>query len=118
MMWQVVINRKARKQLERLPENIQTIFFLMMKEIEVSGPIRINWPNYGKLKGRKDQFHCHIKKGKPTYVVCWGIIDKKIKISPNLKLLKISRLFAVISIVNVMTVINVLNDHCCNFLIN
>jgi hypothetical protein len=46
----------------------QALFFLV-KEIEVAGPVRGNWPNYSKLgKGRH---HCHIKKGQPTYVAVW-----------------------------------------------
>ena len=43
------------------------------------GPYRANWANYSTLKGRNNEFHCHIKKGKPTYVVCWRLGDKKIE---------------------------------------
>jgi hypothetical protein len=41
----------------------------------------ISWPNYGKLQGKKgDKRHCHLQKGKPIYVCCWEVIDKKRKI--------------------------------------
>jgi hypothetical protein len=33
--------------------------------------VRGNWKNYSKLEGRKKQHHCHVKSGKPTYVVVW-----------------------------------------------
>lgn len=38
----------------------------------------LNWSNYGPLK--KDEFHCHLRKGKPTYVACWRVLDKQVKI--------------------------------------
>lgn len=42
----------------------------------------IFWPNYGKLHGKvtEDKRHCHFKKGKPTYVCCWEVIDDGVKI--------------------------------------
>lgn len=44
--------------------------------MEHDGPERFQWPNYGDLNGN---YHCHLKKGKPTYVACWSVIDKKLK---------------------------------------
>ncbi len=49
------------------------------------GPYQASWPNYGPLKnmkgmGDKDVYHCHLNKGRPRYVVCWIVEDKKIKI--------------------------------------
>jgi hypothetical protein len=52
--------------------------YSLLRDIELYGPVRGDWPNYGKLgKGRH---HCHIKKGKPTYVAVWEEKDKKIKL--------------------------------------
>jgi hypothetical protein len=45
-----------------------------MEEIKLSGPVRGNWPNYGKLTDNRH--HCHLKQGKPTYVTVWTE-DKK-----------------------------------------
>ena len=45
-------------------------FVALVREIEEKGPVRGNWPNYGKLSD-KVRHHCHLKKGKPTYVACW-----------------------------------------------
>ncbi len=35
-------------------------------------------PNYSKLKlkGERDMRHCHLKKGKPTYVAVWEVFKK------------------------------------------
>lgn len=44
-----------------------------MLEIEHKGPVRGNWPNYGRLSG--NLHHCHLKKGRPTYVAVWEVID-------------------------------------------
>ncbi len=47
-------------------------------EIESSGPIRGNWSNYGKLAGNRH--HCHLQKGRPTYVAVWKESDNQIKL--------------------------------------
>jgi hypothetical protein len=31
------------------------------------------------IPGLKAGVHCHLRKGRPTYVACWRIIDKKTK---------------------------------------
>lgn len=51
---------------------------LLIKEMELLGPTIGNWPNFSKLS--KVEFHCHLKKGKPTYVACWEVVNKKIKL--------------------------------------
>jgi len=48
----------------------------LMREIETDGPVRGNWPNYGKLD--KGRYHCHLKKGRPTYMAVWELKDKEI----------------------------------------
>ena len=50
----------------------------MLAEIEIAGPVRGNWPNYGKLG--KGKHHCHLKKGHPTYVAVWEEKDKEIRL--------------------------------------
>ena len=61
-----------------MPNNVKKQLFLLLKEIEISGPVRGNWPNYSKLG--KNRHHCHIKKGRPTYVAVWEEQDAAIKI--------------------------------------
>jgi hypothetical protein len=78
MSWRVIYNRrKFHKQ--RLPKVAAAAMELLVAEIEQCGPVRGNWPNYSKLP--HDRHHCHIKKGKPTYVAVWEEIGKhKVKL--------------------------------------
>jgi mRNA-degrading endonuclease RelE of RelBE toxin-antitoxin system len=69
MKWTVKYSKRAAKQAEKLPNKVLEILDLLVAEIELSGPVRGNWPNYSKLGGMLH--HCHIKKGKPTYVAVW-----------------------------------------------
>lgn len=76
--WQVLLTNKANKSLSRLPHNIQDIAARLFKELEKLGPERHNWKNYKPLSAVS--YHCHLKKGKPTYVACWRVENKRIKI--------------------------------------
>jgi hypothetical protein len=67
--WTVTISTKASKGLGNLPQAARKALALLMKDMEAGGPVRGDWPNYGKLGNRRH--HCHIKKGQPTYVVVW-----------------------------------------------
>jgi len=42
-------------------------------EMEANGPIRGDWPNFSALSGNR--YHCHLKKGRPTYVAIWELIS-------------------------------------------
>jgi mRNA-degrading endonuclease RelE of RelBE toxin-antitoxin system len=75
MNWTITLGRKVEKQLGTLPKGVLQTLKYLVKEIQVLGPIRGNWPNYGLLAG--ERHHCHIKKGRPTYVVVWEIVNKK-----------------------------------------
>ena len=78
MNWQVTLHPKVIKALPHLPKRIRDAFALLVKEMRVSGPVRGDWANYGKLgKGRH---HCHIKKGHPTYVAVWQEVDGTIQL--------------------------------------
>ena len=78
MTWQVTLSTSAEKQIERLSANIKNRLFYLLSEIEQSGPVRGNWPNYGKLDDTRH--HCHIRKGKPCFVAVWEVTDKKINL--------------------------------------
>jgi hypothetical protein len=73
-----MLSGQATKQIDCLPLGVRKNLIALMREIEISGPVRGNWPNYGPLG--KDRYHCHLKKGRPTYVAVWEIMDKAIKI--------------------------------------
>ena len=78
MKWTVTISKRARKHLERLPKPIIKNLVALIREIEVLGPVRGNWPNYSPLG--HDRHHCHIKKSRPTYVAVWEVRDKEIRL--------------------------------------
>ena len=74
MAWQVFFGKKAQRNKSKLPKSVVKILATLAKELVTLGPVRGNWPNYGKLgPGRH---HCHLKKGNPTYVAVW-IEDKQ-----------------------------------------
>jgi len=69
VIWTVTISAKARKGIIKLPESARKALALLMADMEAGGPVRGDWPNYGKLA--KQRHHCHIRKGRPTYVAVW-----------------------------------------------
>ena len=72
------IVKKVSKAIPKLPKSVQQSLFLLLGDIERSGPVRGNWKNYSKLG--KNRHHCHIKKGNSTYTVVWEINDEQIKL--------------------------------------
>lgn len=80
MSWDVRLTNKAQKGSQKLSKRIQETFQLLLNEMEICGPIMREWPNYGKIEGSQDYYHCHLKKGNPTYVAIWKVTNKKEKI--------------------------------------
>ncbi len=78
MTWTVMLSRQALQQVDTLPVNLKENLIDLIRDIEHHGPVRGNWPNYSRLSN--DRHHCHIKKGKPTYVAIWEVTDKGIKL--------------------------------------
>jgi len=78
MTWTVKLSRVAEKQKAKLSKPLRQALYALVADIESGGPIRGDWPNYGKLSDGK--YHCHLKKGNPTYVAVWEVKDKKIKL--------------------------------------
>ena len=81
--WQVDFSGHANKQKGKLPEAMQEVLDLLRWELETDGPVRNNWPNYGKIKGKGkniDMHHCHLNKGRPCYVAVWVVTDKEVQI--------------------------------------
>jgi mRNA-degrading endonuclease RelE of RelBE toxin-antitoxin system len=48
MSWNVTLHPKARKGIARLPARVRATLALLLREIELNGPARGDWPNYGK----------------------------------------------------------------------
>ena len=78
MPWGVLLTANVRKRLKRLPRSIDEAFQLLLAELKLSGPVQANWPNFGKL--REDCYHCHLQRGRPTYVAVWRVLSKKEKV--------------------------------------
>ena len=81
--WTVDISKKAQKQLKKLDDDVISVFRLLVDNLIEQGPAPgKRWPHYGKLKTTKteDKRHCHLIRGNPTYICCWEVINKKIKI--------------------------------------
>jgi hypothetical protein len=67
--WHVRLSKKIDKSLGKLPKPVLDALALLMDDIESSGPVRGDWPNYSKLGPKRH--HCHLRKGRPTYVAVW-----------------------------------------------
>ncbi len=78
MSWTVTIPQKVGKKILKLPGRVKKSLAFLVREIELSGPARGQWPNYGKLA--KNKYHCHLKKGQPTYVAVWEVKNKEIRL--------------------------------------
>ena len=78
MKWTVTATNRAKKQIARLPESVMKNLVALIRDIEADGPVRGDWPNYSPL-GR-ERHHCHIKKGRPTYVAVWEVTDKEVRL--------------------------------------
>jgi len=69
MAWEIWVSRKVNKAVNRLPGKIVQRLKTLLEEIEKDGPVRGNWPNYSRLSNNRH--HCHLKKGRPTYIAVW-----------------------------------------------
>jgi len=78
--WTIDMTSRVRKQKEKLPPEIRLMFLALLTELRFKGPSQPSWPHFGKLKNMANVFHCHLNKGRPTYVTVWKVVDSKIKI--------------------------------------
>jgi len=74
--WQVGMTRKAAKGKDNLPLDILELFWALFQGLMLLGPVQAKWPHYSKLTGRKETYHCHLNRRRPTYVVIWKVLDK------------------------------------------
>jgi len=74
-MWSIKVSKKADKNLQQLPSAVQRAFAALTDDLTRNGPVAGNWPNYGKLSDNRH--HCHLKKGRPTYVSVWWEVKKE-----------------------------------------
>lgn len=82
MTWSIEFTAKASKQVAQLSARAVDALRLLVEDLKHKGPMPgKSWPNYGKLNCKKNEDfrHCHLVKGRPTYVCCWAVINKKLK---------------------------------------
>ncbi len=77
MNWTVEFSNTAKKQYKKLPKRVQVTLDVLVEEITRFGPIRGNWEHFGKLK--PGLYHCHLKRGNPTYVAVWKVDEHTIR---------------------------------------
>ena len=77
--WTVQLISQAKKFNLNLPKDAQLQLLALIRSLSKIGPIQYEWPHYSKLNGKKECYHCHIERGRPTYVACWQVVDKKQK---------------------------------------
>jgi len=78
MAWTVTERRSLNKRVRELPDQVQNQLIALKKDMEANEPIRGDWPNFSPLSGNR--YHCHLKKGHPTYVAIWEVIDMEIRL--------------------------------------
>jgi hypothetical protein len=78
MTWTVEEKTGLHKRIRKLPENVQNLLIALKRDMEANGPIRGDWPNFSPLPDNR--YHCHLKKGHPTYVAIWEVINKEIRL--------------------------------------
>ena len=80
-LWDVDFTRKAKKQADGLPSAVFETLALQKGELELEGPVQPEWHHYGKLVGKKGEYHhCHLNKGKPRYVAVWEVISNTVRV--------------------------------------
>jgi hypothetical protein len=80
--WIVSFSREAGKQYEKLKRSgsrpsINDVVDLLVLDLQKNGSQLADWPHFGPLE--PEHFHCHLRRGRPCYVACWKVIDKKAK---------------------------------------
>lgn len=66
MVYTVTIKRKIEKSVRALPEREQALFFLLVRDLKLKGPVLTEWHNFSSLG--KDMYHCHLSY---RYVAVW-----------------------------------------------
>jgi hypothetical protein len=74
MPWTVEVHRRVQRQIAALPVRVQQSLVALLRDIEATGPVRGNWPHYSSLE--RGRHHCHLKRGRPTYVAVWEVRDR------------------------------------------
>lgn len=73
--WTVVFTKKAAKQAGRLSHPVRDSLTALVRELQLFGPVRGNWPNYSKLSD--GAHHCHLDY---RHVAVWRVLNDKVTV--------------------------------------
>jgi hypothetical protein len=80
--WMVTFSKEAGKQYNKLERSgsrppINDVIDALVLDLQKYGPLQSSWPHFGVLQ--VEHFHCHLRRGRPTYVACWRVVEKQVK---------------------------------------
>jgi len=75
LVWRVYYRKKVKKRVLKMPSSEQKRFANLVEDLEQKGPIRNEWPNFGKLA--EDRYQCHLSY---SWVACWRAEDEYLEI--------------------------------------
>ncbi len=77
--WRVNVSPKVSKQIKKIPVKVLDSLVLLIKDIEAKGPIQKDWPYFRSLEKLPllESYHCEIKDGRPVFVACWQVTNKR-----------------------------------------
>lgn len=74
--WSVVVDRRAEKDLKRLPSHVQTILYQLREDFEAEGPMPKGWITKHVL-GQKGIYSIRLKR---KYRVLFQFSDSEIRL--------------------------------------
>ena len=74
-MWTVAFTKRASKLERQMPRIQREMLARLIKDIELQGPVRGDWPNYSKLSD--GSHHCHLSH---RWVACWRETERGISV--------------------------------------
>jgi len=78
MEWDVRLTGAVKKSVAKLPPKVRNKFYTLALALRKAGPVQPSMPHFGKLKNRPGEcYHCHLNKGRPTYVAVWQVLDNQ-----------------------------------------
>ena len=65
MKWQVRLSKRAVKNYQKLPQQIQERVKALALELRTTGPVQPQWPHYGKIQGMQNVFIAILSQADP-----------------------------------------------------
>jgi hypothetical protein len=76
MEWKIGFTPQATKQLDKLKIPVLRSARFLINDLKTKVPLSGHeWAHYEKLQDSQNAWHCHLNRGRPTYVCC-GKVNK------------------------------------------